>query len=122
MRVAILIVLSAGFLTSASGNAAPLPLPLPVTLTVAVAQGAGNVTSAPVGIDCGATCSAPFAGGTTIQLTATPAAGSVVTGWSGPCAATTGPTCTFALTIGTSVTVSFGRPALTVLIEDVSNN
>jgi hypothetical protein len=121
MRVAILTLLSAGFLAAAPGNAAPLPFPLPpVTLTVTVAQGAGGVTSAPVGIDCGVTCSAPFAWGTPIQLTATPAAGSVVTGWSGACAGTTGPTCTFVLSANTSVAVSFARPTLTVVVQDMT--
>jgi Divergent InlB B-repeat domain len=119
MRVAILIVLSAGLLTGAPGNAAPLPFPLPpVMLTVAVAQGAGSVTSAPAGIDCGATCSAQFAWGTPVQLTATPSAGLIVTGWSGPCAATTSPTCTFVLSANMSVAVSFGKPTLTVVVQD----
>lgn len=121
MRVVILTVLSAGLLAGAPATAAPLPFPLPpVTLTVAVAQGAGSVTSTPAGIDCGATCSAPFAWGTTIQLSATPAAGATVTGWSGPCAATTGPTCTFVLSAHTSATVSFGRPALTVAVQNLT--
>ena len=121
MRVAILTLLSAGLLTGAPGNAAPLPFPLPpVTLTVALAEGGGKITSAPAGIDCGATCSAPFAWGTMIQLTANPAAGSVVTGWSGPCAGTTGPTCTFVLSANTSVAVSFARPTLTVVLQDLT--
>ncbi len=44
-------------------------------------QGVGTVTSDPAGINCGATCSALFAEGTTITLTATPAANSVFLGW-----------------------------------------
>lgn len=41
------------------------------------------MTSAPSGIDCGATCSATFAGGTVVTLAATPDASSVFAGWSG---------------------------------------
>jgi hypothetical protein len=120
MRVAILTLLSAGLLAAAPGNAAPPSFLPSVTLTVGIAQGAGTVTSAPAGIDCGTTCAAPFTWGTTVQLTATPATGSIVTGWSGPCAATTGPTCAFVLSANTSVTVSFARPVLTVAVQDLS--
>ena len=45
--------------------------------------GSGTVTSTPAGLDCGGTCSALFPYGTMVNLTATPAAGSVFTGWSG---------------------------------------
>jgi len=120
MRVAILTLLSAGLLAAAPSNAAPPPFLPSVTLTVGFAQGAGTVTSAPAGIGCETTCAAPFTWGTTVQLSATPAAGSIVTGWSGPCAATTGSTCTFVLTANTSVTVSFGKPTLTVDLLDLT--
>ena len=42
-------------------------------------NGSGTVTSAPAGIDCGATCSASFAASTLVTLTATPAATSSFT-------------------------------------------
>ena len=59
------------------------------TLTVnRSGSGSGTVTSNPAGIDCGATCSAPFNSGTTVSLTATPASGSTFTGWSGDCSGT----------------------------------
>ncbi|MBI2459338.1 MAG: cadherin-like domain-containing protein [Parcubacteria group bacterium] len=45
--------------------------------------GSGTVTSAPAGIDCGATCSASYVNGTAVTLTASPAVGSAFTGWSG---------------------------------------
>src|SRR5882672_11261304 len=53
------------------------------TLTVSKSgNGGGTVTSSPAGIACGATCSASFAIGTMVTLTAAPAAGSTFTGWS----------------------------------------
>ena len=48
--------------------------------------GSGTVTSAPAGIDCGATCSANFAYGTFVTLTASPSISYTFTGWSGGCA------------------------------------
>ena len=47
--------------------------------------GSGSVTSSPAGIACGSTCSARFNSGTSVTLTATPAAGSVFSRWSGGC-------------------------------------
>jgi hypothetical protein len=58
----------------------------PVQLTVTkVGVGTGTVTSAPGGISCGSTCTAPFNPGAPVLLTATPAAGSIFSGWSGAC-------------------------------------
>ncbi len=48
--------------------------------------GDGGVTSTPAGIDCGATCTAPFTTGSTVVLRAQPAPSSVFSGWSGDCA------------------------------------
>jgi hypothetical protein len=59
----------------------------PVTVGKAGA-GSGKVTSAPVGIACGGTCSAPFFYDTPLQLTATAATGSRFAGWTGACSGT----------------------------------
>lgn len=47
--------------------------------------GLGNVSSYPIGLDCGATCTAAFTVGTLITLTATPDANSIFTGWGELC-------------------------------------
>jgi hypothetical protein len=55
-----------------------------LALTVGrLGNGSGTVTSNPAGINCGADCSEVYASGTVVTLTATPAAGSSFTGWSG---------------------------------------
>ena len=76
--------------------------PLSVTKTGA---GSGTVTSSPVGINCGATCSASFNNGTSVTLTATPDAGSTFNGWSGDGTGTT--TRTVTVDAAKSVTALF---------------
>src|SRR5207245_8228468 len=77
------------------------------TLTVSPnGAGTGTVFSAPAGIACGATCSAAFASGTAVTLTASPAVGSTFTGWSGGGCSGTG-TCTVTLSTATTVTAPF---------------
>lgn len=67
--------------------------------------GSGTLASSPAGIDCGATCSAIYDGGTSVTLTATPATGSFFTGWTGACTGTA--TCTVSMSQARSVTASF---------------
>jgi hypothetical protein len=68
--------------------------------------GSGAVSSAPAGITCPSACSADFASGTHVTLTATPAAGSSFAGWSGgTCTGTS--TCTFTITAATTVIANF---------------
>jgi len=54
------------------------------TLTVSVG-GNGSVSSNPAGLDCWTACSASFNTGSSVTLTATPAAGYVFVGWGGSC-------------------------------------
>jgi phospholipase C len=89
-------------------------------LSVSLAgNGSGTVTSQPPGINCGSTCSASFANGTQVTLTATPAAGSSFAGWGGACAGTSS-TCTLTLTANEKVTAIFNliqaSPVLTVIL------
>src|SRR5207244_3532597 len=76
-------------------------------LTVSKAgTGSGTVTSTPTGITCGTDCSASYASGTVVTLTATPAAGSVFAGWSSVGCTGTG-SCAVTLTAATAVTATF---------------
>ncbi len=68
--------------------------------------GAGTVTSSPAGINCGADCSETLVDGTSVTLTATPAAGSSFAGWSGSgCSGTS--TCTVVMSEARAVTAEF---------------
>jgi aryl-phospho-beta-D-glucosidase BglC (GH1 family) len=67
--------------------------------------GSGTVTSSPSGINCGSTCSANYASGTSVTLTAAAASGSTFAGWSGACSGTG--TCLVAMTAARSVTGTF---------------
>jgi hypothetical protein len=86
----------------------------PLGLTVVRAgTGSGTVTSSPGGIACAPTCSAPFAPGTSVTLTAAPAAGSTFAGWSGGGCSGTGP-CAVTISGPVTVTATFtaaGPPA-----------
>jgi hypothetical protein len=71
--------------------------------------GTGTVTSSPAGINCGSTCSASYAGGTSVTLTAAAASNSTFAGWSGACSGTG--SCTVSMTQARSVTATFGAAA-----------
>jgi subtilisin-like proprotein convertase family protein len=89
----------------ASGNLAALGTAQPTLAVSKAGSGAGTVTSNPTGIDCGSTCSSGFDDRNDVTLTATAAAGSSFTGWSGDCSGTG--TCTVTMTPSRSVTATF---------------
>ena len=99
---------------AATVTATPTSTPGPATLTVTKGgTGAGAVTSSPAAITCGgtgnATCTATFAGGTQVTLTASPSgANQRFLGWSGDCTGTA-TTCTLTLNANRSVTATFGN-------------
>jgi len=71
-------------------------------------SGNGTITSSPSGINCGAECTAVFANGATVTLTATPNPGSQLVAWAGDCAAMTViDTCVQVMTSDKSVTAIF---------------
>lgn len=74
------------------------------TLTVDQPTG-GKVTGGP--IDCGTTCSAPFANGAEVQLTASASPGYIFSGWTGDCTGTS--TCTVTLDSDRQVGATFTR-------------
>jgi List-Bact-rpt repeat protein len=79
------------------------------TVTVSKAgTGSGSVTSSPAGIDCGSTCSAQFADGASVTLTATPGSASEFLGWSGGGCSGVG-TCPLVLSGDVSVTAQFAH-------------
>jgi hypothetical protein len=71
--------------------------------------GSGTVISSPVGINCGATCSAQFDSGQQVTLTATPAAGWKFSGWGGACSGSA-TTCVLTMVSDQSVTANFVNP------------
>ena len=73
-------------------------------LTVSV-TGSGTVASSPSGINCPSTCSAGFASGTPVTLTATPASGWGFSGWGGACSGSAG--CTVTMNSPQSVSATF---------------
>jgi PKD repeat protein len=71
--------------------------------------GSGSVTSSPAGISCGDSCQASFTAGTAVTLTATPALGSIFTGWSGDCSGSG--SCQVTMDQARSVTATFALNA-----------
>ena len=96
-------------------------------------SGTGLVSSSPLGISCGSTCSANRTYGSTNILTAHPDSGSTFAGWSGACSGTG--TCTVVMSAAQSVTATFvlstpapivdlwvGQGSFTNLGRNASNN
>jgi Divergent InlB B-repeat domain len=80
-----------------------------LAFTLAVSKsgsGAGSVTSAPAGIDCGTSCTGTFNPDSSVTLTAAPSAGSTFSGWTG-CNTTSGSQCTVTVSADRTVSASF---------------
>jgi len=97
------VVTVTGGVVNASVDFDPAKSSLVVLVT---GTGSGRVTSGDSTIDCGSTCSASYADGTSVTLSPKPAPGSKLSHWSGPCASSsTGNTCVVVVKNG-PVTVS----------------
>jgi hypothetical protein len=94
---------------------APVTFPLSVTMA---GSGSGTVASTPTGIRCPGTCSANFAGGTSVTLAETAATGSAFAGWSGACTGTG--SCTVSMSAAQSVTATFRLTTTTALTVSTS--
>jgi hypothetical protein len=71
-------------------------------------MGSGAVTSSPIGISCGATCSASYTHGTAVILTAASSEDSLFAGWSGGGCSGTG-ACTTTIDATKTVTAMFSQ-------------
>jgi hypothetical protein len=89
-----------------------------VALSVTV-TGSGSVMSSPTGISCPSTCSANFAAGAQVTLTATPANGWGFSGWGGACSGVGN--CVVTMNAAQSVTATFALPQYTLDVS-VSGN
>jgi hypothetical protein len=83
-------------------------------------SGSGTVISSPAGINCGTRCSAPFTRGANVTLTATPASGSIFSGWSGACSGTNA-TCSVVMNTPQSLTATFFTVAPTGTVVEYYN-
>ncbi|KJU86146.1 secreted protein containing DUF1566 [Candidatus Magnetobacterium bavaricum] len=71
--------------------------------------GSGTVTSSPVGITCGSTCSYPYQYGTVVELTALADSGFLLYGWTG-CDSISDGKCSVTVSANKSVSVTFATP------------
>jgi DNA-binding beta-propeller fold protein YncE len=101
----IYVLNGGGNVTVIDGGATPTSHLLSVLLA---GNESGTVTSNPAGVNCGTSCTASFAPGTALNLTASPAAGSTFSGWSGAC--TGSGSCNLTLNSDDFVTATFGSP------------
>jgi uncharacterized repeat protein (TIGR02543 family) len=83
-----------------------MPPPASYALNISL-TGSGSGSVGGSGVSCPGPCSARYASGSIINLTATPASGSTFSGWGGACTGTQ--TCTVAMTMDRVVTANFTK-------------
>ncbi|HZG36384.1 MAG TPA: hypothetical protein VEY87_11110, partial [Gaiellaceae bacterium] len=82
--------------------------------------GSGTVNASSGSLACGATCTALYADGASVTLTATPSAGYVFDGWTGEGCSSTG-TCTVTMSQARSVTASFTEQTFMLSVATTGN-
>lgn len=107
--IGILVLTGCGGGGGSSTNKNQISQSASVSVTLS-GTGSGTVTSSDGKINCGTICSASYADGATVTLTAAPSSGSTFTGWSGGICNGTVPTCTVTLNSGVAVTANFSLP------------
>lgn len=108
-------------ITDATNVTAKFSLDQHLLTVVRAGSSSGTVTSSPVGISCGATCTKLFDYGTSVTLTATPTAGAAFTGWSNAGCTTSSPTCTLSITYARTVTATFAPRGALYTIEQTDD-
>jgi beta-glucosidase len=93
--------------------------PVTYPLTVSKSGSGTGTVSAAGGISCGSTCSASYAAGALVTLTAAAGSGSAFGGWSGPCTGTAA-TCTVTVSAATTVGAAFTGTATTPCANPVT--
>jgi hypothetical protein len=89
------------------------------TLTIAKnGSGEGTVTTDTGGINCGATCTGVFANTKLVGMTATPAPGSVLAGWSGGSGNCISTACDVVMDADKTVTVTFTKTHMLTVTRD----
>ena len=90
--------------------------PLVVTLD---GDGNGSVVSNPAGITCGTECDHAYTGDTVVTLTATPADGSLFTGWDGACSGAAA--CVVTIDTSNEVTATFANNRYPLVVNIVGS-
>ncbi|MBK9037474.1 MAG: DUF4215 domain-containing protein [Myxococcales bacterium] len=85
-----------------------------ILTVVPAGTGSGTVTSNPAGITCGGTCTAAFAQGSMVTLTAAPSSDSNFTSWSGASGCTTSTTCVVTMNNAATVTATYTLKSFTL--------
>ncbi len=110
-NVSVVTTLTIGGVTGTFTSATAVANGVGYSLSLAFAgNGGGSVTSSPAGISCSSACVGVFNAGDVVTLTATPASGSVFSGWSvGTGSASCSGTGTCVVTIGaaSAITATF---------------
>ena len=118
-------VTSAAFESNTANNSFSDPATIVVGTTGSLVvtkagSGSGTVNSLDGGINCGATCTVSYVNSSNVVLTATPAGGSVFTGWLGACSGTG--SCAVTINGAAAVKATFALSPVTLRILDIDAN